>query len=126
MDVFSSIFIDPFVDMVAAPDFFLQVLWEGLVRALGVSAGSPATSDADGRFRIDTGAEGGFWILVEADGYAGALSDRLPVGSSGFTDYSVDLVPVGGPLEAVAVIEAPDLARACAPSADRTAPSPSG
>ena len=29
--MFSKIFIDPFADMFAAPDFLLQVLWEGLV-----------------------------------------------------------------------------------------------
>ena len=31
MDMLHKIFVKPFVDMVAAPDFFLQVLWEGLV-----------------------------------------------------------------------------------------------
>ena len=31
MDTFRSIFVTPFQDMVAAPDFLLQVLWEGLV-----------------------------------------------------------------------------------------------
>lgn len=31
MDLFHSIFIKPFQDMVSAPDFFLQVVWEGLV-----------------------------------------------------------------------------------------------
>ncbi|WP_323766518.1 branched-chain amino acid ABC transporter permease [Antarctobacter sp.] len=31
MDLLNQIFIAPFVDMVAAPDFLLQVLWEGLV-----------------------------------------------------------------------------------------------
>ncbi len=31
MDVLYSIFVDPFVQMVALPDFLLQVLWEGFV-----------------------------------------------------------------------------------------------
>ena len=31
MDLLSRIFVDPFRDMAAAPDFLLQVLWEGLV-----------------------------------------------------------------------------------------------
>ena len=31
MELLSNIFITPFVDMVAAPDFLLQVIWEGLV-----------------------------------------------------------------------------------------------
>ena len=31
MDLLNQIFIAPFVDMFAAPDFLLQVLWEGLV-----------------------------------------------------------------------------------------------
>lgn len=31
MELLKNIFIDPFADMVAAPDFFLQVVWEGLV-----------------------------------------------------------------------------------------------
>ena len=99
-----------------------DVLQGAQVRLLGPAHEVLGTvlTDAEGRFRIDTPAEGGFWVLVEADGYAAALSDSLPVRASGFTDYSVRLVPVGGPLEAVAVIEAPDLARACVPSADLT------
>lgn len=31
MDFLNSIFVRPFADMYAAPDFFLQVVWEGLV-----------------------------------------------------------------------------------------------
>lgn len=31
MELFNNLFIKPFVDMVEAPDFFLQVVWEGLV-----------------------------------------------------------------------------------------------
>ncbi|MEM0936894.1 MAG: branched-chain amino acid ABC transporter permease [Pseudomonadota bacterium] len=31
MDLLSNIFVTPFTDMVGAPDFFLQVVWEGLV-----------------------------------------------------------------------------------------------
>jgi branched-chain amino acid transport system permease protein len=31
MEFLKSVLIEPFADMVAAPDFFLQVLWEGLV-----------------------------------------------------------------------------------------------
>ncbi|MEO1677550.1 MAG: branched-chain amino acid ABC transporter permease [Pseudomonadota bacterium] len=31
MDLLTNIFITPWADMVAAPDFFLQVVWEGLV-----------------------------------------------------------------------------------------------
>ena len=31
MDILYSIFADPFVQMVSLPDFFIQVLWEGLV-----------------------------------------------------------------------------------------------
>ena len=31
MELLSNIFVTPFVDMVAAPDFLLQVIWEGLV-----------------------------------------------------------------------------------------------
>lgn len=31
MDLLRAIFVKPFADMAAAPDFFLQVLWEGLV-----------------------------------------------------------------------------------------------
>jgi branched-chain amino acid transport system permease protein len=31
METLSKIFIEPFADMVAAPDFLMQVLWEGLV-----------------------------------------------------------------------------------------------
>lgn len=31
MDYLHSILIDPFADMIAAPDFFMQVLWEGIV-----------------------------------------------------------------------------------------------
>ncbi|NRB01055.1 MAG: branched-chain amino acid ABC transporter permease [Rhodobacteraceae bacterium] len=31
MEFLSKVFIDPFVDMVAAPDFLMQVVWEGLV-----------------------------------------------------------------------------------------------
>lgn len=31
MEFLSAIFVTPFVDMIAAPDFFLQVIWEGLV-----------------------------------------------------------------------------------------------
>ncbi|WP_166417282.1 branched-chain amino acid ABC transporter permease [Cochlodiniinecator piscidefendens] len=34
MEFLSKIFVDPFVDMVAYPDFFLQVLWEGLVSGI--------------------------------------------------------------------------------------------
>jgi branched-chain amino acid transport system permease protein len=32
--VLYDIFIDPFVQMVPAPDFFLQVLWEGFVAGI--------------------------------------------------------------------------------------------
>ncbi len=31
MEFLGSVFVEPFVDMVGAPDFLLQVLWEGLV-----------------------------------------------------------------------------------------------
>ena len=31
MDMLQKIFVEPFVDMVAAPDFLMQVIWEGLV-----------------------------------------------------------------------------------------------
>ncbi len=31
MDLLSKIFVEPFADMVAAPDFLMQVIWEGLV-----------------------------------------------------------------------------------------------
>ncbi len=31
MEFLRAVFIDPFADMIAAPDFLLQVLWEGLV-----------------------------------------------------------------------------------------------
>ena len=31
MDILYSILVDPFVQMVELPDFFLQVLWEGFV-----------------------------------------------------------------------------------------------
>ncbi len=31
MDILNDIFVAPFADMIAAPDFLLQVLWEGLV-----------------------------------------------------------------------------------------------
>lgn len=31
MDVLNSILVQPFADMASAPDFFLQVLWEGMV-----------------------------------------------------------------------------------------------
>ena len=31
MDLLTKLFVDPFADMVAAPDFLLQVIWEGLV-----------------------------------------------------------------------------------------------
>src|SRR5688572_33188554 len=31
MDFLNSIFVQPFADMFAAPDFLLQVIWEGLV-----------------------------------------------------------------------------------------------
>jgi branched-chain amino acid transport system permease protein len=31
MEMLSKIFVEPFVDMVAAPDFLMQVIWEGLV-----------------------------------------------------------------------------------------------
>jgi len=31
VELFNNLFIKPFVDMVEAPDFFLQVVWEGLV-----------------------------------------------------------------------------------------------
>ena len=34
MDLLGKIFIDPFADMVTAPDFFLQVIWEGLVSGI--------------------------------------------------------------------------------------------
>ena len=30
----SEIFVEPFVDMVSAPDFLMQVLWEGLVSGI--------------------------------------------------------------------------------------------
>ena len=30
----TEIFITPFADMVAAPDFLMQVLWEGLVSGI--------------------------------------------------------------------------------------------
>ncbi|HSF92181.1 MAG TPA: branched-chain amino acid ABC transporter permease, partial [Paracoccaceae bacterium] len=32
--MFKDIFITPFADMAAAPDFFMQVLWEGLVSGI--------------------------------------------------------------------------------------------
>ena len=31
MEILYNIFIDPFVQMVVLPDFFLQVIWEGFV-----------------------------------------------------------------------------------------------
>jgi len=31
MEILSKIFVEPFADMVAAPDFLMQVIWEGLV-----------------------------------------------------------------------------------------------
>ncbi len=31
MEMLSKIFVEPFADMVAAPDFLMQVIWEGLV-----------------------------------------------------------------------------------------------
>ena len=31
MDWLTKVFVSPFADMIAAPDFFLQVIWEGLV-----------------------------------------------------------------------------------------------
>ena len=31
MELLNNIFLQPFIDMASAPDFFLQVLWEGLV-----------------------------------------------------------------------------------------------
>jgi branched-chain amino acid transport system permease protein len=31
MELLRNIFVTPFVDMVAAPDFLMQVVWEGLV-----------------------------------------------------------------------------------------------
>ena len=31
MELLSNIFITPFADMIAAPDFLMQVIWEGLV-----------------------------------------------------------------------------------------------
>jgi branched-chain amino acid transport system permease protein len=31
MEILNNIFIKPFVDMFSAPDFLMQVLWEGLV-----------------------------------------------------------------------------------------------
>ncbi|SMX38327.1 High-affinity branched-chain amino acid transport system permease protein LivH [Maliponia aquimaris] len=34
MDFLNNIFIKPFVDMIEAPDFLLQVLWEGLVSGI--------------------------------------------------------------------------------------------
>jgi branched-chain amino acid transport system permease protein len=34
MDLLRKILIDPFADMAAAPDFFLQVIWEGLVSGI--------------------------------------------------------------------------------------------
>ncbi len=34
MDILYALFVDPFVQMVELPDFFLQVLWEGLVSGI--------------------------------------------------------------------------------------------
>ena len=34
MDLLKQILIEPFADMIAAPDFLLQVLWEGLVSGI--------------------------------------------------------------------------------------------
>jgi branched-chain amino acid transport system permease protein len=34
MDLLHAVFVDPFVQMVELPDFFLQVLWEGLVSGI--------------------------------------------------------------------------------------------
>ena len=34
MDLLHAVFVDPFVQMAAMPDFFLQVLWEGLVSGI--------------------------------------------------------------------------------------------
>ena len=31
MEFLNSVLVKPFVDMAAAPDFLIQVLWEGLV-----------------------------------------------------------------------------------------------
>ena len=31
MEMLHSIFVSPFIEMVAYPDFFLQVVWEGFV-----------------------------------------------------------------------------------------------
>ena len=31
MELLNNIFVAPFADMIAAPDFLMQVLWEGLV-----------------------------------------------------------------------------------------------
>jgi hypothetical protein len=75
---------------------------------------------ADGQFRVDAAGAEAAWLLVEAPGYAASLSDSLALTGGGFVDASVRLVRLGAPVEAVAVVEAPDLARACAPNADLT------
>lgn len=71
----------------------------------------------DGRYRLPTGGEGRFWVLVEAPGYAATLSDALPVRGVGLVDHSPTLALLDTAVdgEPVAVLEAPDLARACGP-----------
>ena len=34
MDLLNAVLVDPFMQMAAMPDFFLQVLWEGLVSGI--------------------------------------------------------------------------------------------
>ena len=45
----NDIFIKPFADMAAAPDFLLQVLWEGLVSGILYALIAPAASSTSRR-----------------------------------------------------------------------------
>ena len=93
MDLLYAVLIDPFVQMAALPDFFVQVLWEGLVRGLGVSAVIlPAPSAIAAKFAASTGllwadfvqtvlkgALSGFVIGTAAAFATAILADRLDV-----------------------------------------------
>lgn len=76
-----------------------------------------AAVDAEGRFELRPERAGRYYVLIDAPGFASALSDPIPVRGSALVDHAVALTPVGRSAEPVAVLEADDLAQACGAAA---------
>ena len=59
MDLLHAVLVDPFLQMAAMPDFFLQVVWEGLVSGILyalIALGFVLIFKASGVFNFATGA----------------------------------------------------------------------